>query len=233
MSFFRRLRLVACLAPIVVSLSLKQAKAQSALPVCPPPAAQEYLLLVRGESESERAEIASILPIESSVLICQYTDEVLVRAGGFTSLETANAWASYMTTEKGYESFVARPGGQTGSQANSQAEGQSVSNETSSEVGSEIGSETSGAIAYQPMRLGTGYAVLVDYGTRPEIATAVGQLVRPVGLAVYQQRAYLLAGYTTDAAAASATLQRLSDAQLSAVVVDAQQVVRLSAEVAR
>ncbi|MGC1525938.1 MAG: hypothetical protein WA783_07785 [Phormidesmis sp.] len=233
MSFFRRLRLVACLAPIVVSLSLKQAKAQSALPVCPPPAAQEYLLLVRGESESERAEIASILPIESSVLICQYTDEVLVRAGGFTSLETANAWASYMTTEKGYESFVARPVGQTGSQANSQAEGQSVSNEISSEVGSEIGSETSGAIAYQPMLLGTGYAVLVDYGTRPEIATAVGQLVRPVGLAVYQQRAYLLAGYTTDAAVASATLQRLSDAQLSAVVVDAQQVVRLSAEVAR
>lgn len=229
MSFFRRLRLVAFLAPMVVSLSLKQAKAQSALPVCPPPAAQEYLLLVRGESESERAEIASILPIESSVLICQYTDEVLVRAGGFTSLETANAWASYMTTEKGYESFVARPVDQTGSQANSQAEGQAVSNET----GNETSAGTSSAIAYQPMLLGTGYAVLVDYGTRPEIATTVGQLVRPVGLAVYQQRAYLLAGYTTDAAAASATLQRLSDAQLAAVVVDAQQVVRLSAEVAR
>ncbi len=220
MSFFRRFWLMACLAPAVVSLSLK-ANAQSSLPVCPPPAAQEYLLLVRGESESERAEIASILPIESSVLICQYVDEVLVRAGGFTSLETANAWASYMRTEEGFESFVTQPASSASGQVNSQADVRSVA------------SETNGAITYQPKLLDPGYAVLVDYGTRPEIATAVGQLVRPVGLVVYQQRAYLLAGYTTDLAAANATLQRLGNAQLAAVVVDAQQVVQLSAEVVR
>ncbi|MGB3299278.1 MAG: hypothetical protein WBA76_13490, partial [Phormidesmis sp.] len=90
-----------------------------------------------------------------------------------------------------------------------------------------------GLAAYQPSRLGTGYAVLVNYGAQPEIAQAVEQIVRPVGLAIYRQQAYLLADYTRDADSATATLQRLSDAQLTAILVDAQEVVRLSEEVAR
>ncbi len=226
MSFFRRLRLVSCLVPIFASLSLESAEAQSSLPICPPPAVEEYLLLVRGESETERAEIASILPIESPVLICQYTDEVLVRAGGFTNLETANAWVSYLSTTGGFESFVVQPASRASTQGTS-------SQDVNRPVSEGPGGETNGAIAFQPRRLGPGYAILVDYGTRPEVATTVGQLVRPVGLAVYQQRAYLLVGYTTDVEAANATLQRLSNVQLAAVVVDAQQVVQLSAEVVR
>ena len=211
----RRLLLAACLSSAAVCVPAQSATAQSGLPACPPPASNEYLLLVRGETEAERAEIADILPIESAVLICQYTDEVLVRAGGFTSLETANAWATYMESEQGFESFVSQPASQP------------VPNNGDGAVNGNA------SVGYQPNLLGSGYAVLVEYGTRPEVATAVGQLVRPVGLAVYQQRAYLLAGYTSDGAAASAILQRLSDAQLAAVIVDAQQVVRLSNEVAR
>ncbi|MEL7144508.1 MAG: hypothetical protein AAGL08_20140 [Cyanobacteria bacterium J06573_11] len=196
----------------VSGVSPKSAWAQSALPLCPPPAAQEYLLLVRGESEAERAEIAATLPVESSVLICQYTDEILVRAGGFTSLETANAWATYLKTEKGFDSFV------------SQASASPVVDN---------GNSTGEALAYQPRLLGPGYAVLVDYGSRPEVAEAVSQLTSSVGVAVYQQRAYLLAGYTSDAASASEMLQRLSNARLAAVVVNAEQVVQLSAEIVR
>ncbi|MGD1896115.1 MAG: hypothetical protein ACFB16_04090 [Phormidesmis sp.] len=214
MLFVRRLLLASFLIGSAASASglLRQsALAQSALPVCPPPTDSEYLLLVRGETEAERAEIASILPVESAVLICQYTDEVLVRAGGFSSLETANAWASYMTTEKGFESFVSQSAGQT--------------------AGAGTAAAASSSSAYQPRLLGSGYAVLVDYGSRPEVATSVGQLFRPVGLAVYQQRAYLLAGYTTDASSANATLQQLTNAQLAAIVVNAEQVVQLSAEV--
>lgn len=209
----RRLFLATCLLGATTSIAVQPVLAQSALPVCPPPASNEYLLLVRGETEAERAEIATILPVESAVLICQYTDEILVRAGGFTSLETANAWATYMETEQGFESFVSQP-------ASPSDPGSVASNGGASEV-------------YQPRLLGAGYAVLVEYGTRPEVAVAVGQLVRPVGLVVYQQRAYLLAGYTSDSTAANATLQRLSDAQLAAVIVDAQQVVQLSDEVAQ
>ena len=200
-----------------------RAIAQSALPACPPPANQEYLLLVRGQTEAERAQIATVLPADNTVLVCQYLDEVVVRAGGFTSLETANAWATYMTTVAGFESFVSRPAAE-----------QVAAASTTPEVGSTSNSAdgANGAI-YQPQRLGAGYAVLVEYGDRPEVATAVGQVVRPVGLAVYQQRSYLLADYTGDADSAAITLQRLSDAQLAAILVDAQQVVRLSTEVAR
>lgn len=191
--------------------------AQSSLPACPPPTSQEFLLLVRGQNEAERRQIASILPADNTVLVCQYRDEVVVRAGGFTSLETANAWATYMTSEEGYESFVSRPT-DTAQAAPSNGGGATAANPSA---------------GYQPLRLGAGYAVLVNYGDRPEIATTVSQVVRPVGLAVYQGQAYLLADYTGDSASATATLQRLSDAQTTAILVDASQVVRLTPEVAR
>lgn len=140
MLFVRRLWLAAvCVGMTGSFLPQKAVLAQSALPACPPPAAQEYLLLVRGRTEAERAEIASILPVESAVLICQYIDEVLVRAGGFTSLETANAWSTYMTTEQGFESFVLQSAAPV--------------------VDNGSGDRT---FTYQPQLLGSGYAVLVD-----------------------------------------------------------------------
>ena len=231
MLFFSRSLLALSISAAAASSALLPARslAQSRLPVCPPPVTQEYLLLVRGQNEAERRQIASILPAGNAVLVCQYRDEVVVRAGGFTSLETANAWATYMTTVEGYESFVSRPTDtaqldQVGSgEQTSSANGGSSSN----------GAYSSGSASYQPLRLGAGYAVLVNYGDRPEIADTVGQVVRPVGLAVYRGQAYLLADYTSDSASASATLQRLSDAQTTAILVDAQEVVRLTSEVAR
>ncbi len=219
-------------AGLVAALPMAPASAQSRLPACPPPANQEYLLLVRGETAAERSEIASILPEANSVLVCQYLDETLVRAGGFTSLETVNAWATYMATVEGFESFVSKPSGQVAVQPSGPLDAE-VGSQTSIQTSSQTSAGSSGTVAYQPSRLASGYAVLVNYGDRPEIATAVGQIVRPVGLAVYRQQAYLLADYTNNADSAAATLQRLSDAQLTAILVDAQEVVRLSAEVAR
>ena len=152
MLFPHRLSLAVCLlgaafgAPILSSplLGAGRAMAQSALPTCPPPANQEYLLLIRGESEAERAKIASVLPADNTVLVCEYLNEVLVRAGGFTSLETANAWATYLTTVEGYESFVSRPAGSAG------------------QPGGGGGAGASRDQRYQPRRLGAFYAVLVD-----------------------------------------------------------------------
>ncbi len=197
--------------------------AQSRLPACPPPVTQEYLLLVRGETEADRNKIASVLPAGNTVLVCEYLNETLVRAGGFDSLETVNAWATYMKTVAGFESFVSRPS-QTASLPPA-----TRSNSSTDRAAAPIAR----ALAYQPQRLAPGYAVLVDYGKRPELATTVGQFVNPVGLAVYQQRTYLLADYTSDAATAADTLQQLSDAQMAAILVDAQQVVQLVPEVAR
>ncbi len=207
-------------------LSTKPAAAQSEPPVCPSPASQEFLLLVRGQNEAERAEIASILPVESTVLICRYFDEVLVRSGGYTNLETVNAWASYMTSEAGYESFVIRPTDQpTAGSAETSPEEPAPATETASAT-----APTN--ISFDPVRLSAGYAVLVDYDSRPEIAATVSQLVSSVGLAVYQQRPYLLATYSESEDSASAILQKLSDAQLPAVMVDARDVVRLAESVA-
>ncbi|PZO46831.1 MAG: hypothetical protein DCF15_19830 [Phormidesmis priestleyi] len=218
---------LSCGAALFSPLWGTNAIAQSVLPACPPPVNGEYLLLVRGETESDRAQIAAALPAENPVLVCTYLNEPLVRAGGFTSLETANAWATYMTTEAGFESFVSKPSDTQTAIATTNNPAAPVAATTSAR------SSASGAISYQPRRLSDGYAVLVDYGDRPDVATAVGQVVTPVGLAVYQQRAYLLADYTADAAGAATTLQKLSDAQLAPILVDAQQVVRISTEVAR
>ena len=231
MLFFSRSLLALSISAAAASSALLPARslAQSRLPVCPPPVTQEYLLLVRGQNEAERRQIASILPAGNAVLVCQYRDEVVVRAGGFTSLETANAWATYMTTVEGYESFVSRP--TDTAQLDQVGSGEQTA---SANVGSSSNvAYSSGSASYQPLRLGAGYAVLVNYGDRPEIADTVGQVVRPVGLAVYRGQAYLLADYTSDSASASATLQRLSDAQTTAILVDAQEVVRLTSEVAR
>jgi hypothetical protein len=221
---------IACLSPLTLT---KPASAQSDPPACPPPASQEFLLLVRGRNEAERADIASILPIESSVLICRYLDEVLVRAGGFTSLETVNAWASYMTSEANYESFVLRPTDRPAT-ASSEAVAASESDTSADQQALDMASATTvpANVVFDPIRLASGYAVLVDYGSSPEIAATVSQLVPSVGLAVYQQRPYLLAAYSEDEASASAVLQQLNGAQLAAVIVDAQDVVRLAESVA-
>ena len=211
------------------ALTPLRATAQSSLPACPPPAAQEYLLLVRGKNEAERRQISAALPADNTVLVCQYLDEVLVRAGGFTSLETANAWATYMNTVEGYESFVSKPTDGT-AQADAPTATAQAPNQTPTEQ--PVRNSTSGSAIYQPLALGAGYAVLVNYGDRPEIANTVSQVVRPVGLAVYRGQAYLLADYTSDSDSAAATLQRLIDAQTTAIVVDAQEVVRMTPAVA-
>ena len=226
LSFAARLLSTGLGAGLGVSLlSVLATPVRAQLPVCPPPSGQEYLLLVRGDTEADRNKIAATLPPANSVLICSYLDETLVRAGGFTSLETVNAWATYMTTQEGYESFVSRP---SGSQVASTTGTQTVPQPGTSGTQRVVASN---GLGYQPRRLASGYAVLVNYGSQPEIAATLGQFVRPVGLAVYRQQAYLLADYTDDAQVAAATLQRLNDAQLSAILVDAQQVVRLTTEV--
>ncbi len=208
---------LAAIAPIVTAMP---AVAQSRLPACPPPINQEYLLLVRGETEADREQIAAVLPADNTVLVCEYLNETLVRAGGFESLETVNAWATYMTTVEGFESFVSRPSATQTAARPAASSGSSTG---------QVGTPTAD---YQPRRLAPGYAVLVDYGIRPEVAVTVEQIVRPVGLAVYRQRSYLLADYTSDAASAAITLERLSDAQLRAILVDAQQVVQMAPEIA-
>lgn len=87
---------------------------------------------------------------------------------------------------------------------------------------------------YSPQPLGAGYAVLVDYGNRPEVAIELRQaLSRDVGLVAYGQRPYLLAVQTADLAAANQVLQTLTGRNFTALIVDSQSAVLLTPVVAK
>jgi hypothetical protein len=183
-------------------------------PPCPPPAATEYLLLVRSNSETERSQVQNVLPANNPVMVCQYLDDTVVRAGGFNSLESANAWAQYMTEVQNLQAFVARP-----------ADGQG------GEVAETPAAETP-TIAYAPQRLTEGFTVLVDYRNQPEMALAVQQLLnQPVGVGVFQQRPYLMLAPTQDAAAAAQSLRSLNQNGFVTLMVEASQVVMLAPQV--
>jgi hypothetical protein len=146
----------------------------------------------------------SLLPADRPVLVCDYLTDVVVRTGGFTSLEAVNSWSVYLNDMEGFDAFVVSP-------ANATAD-----------------SSPSGNRSYQPQSLGSGYAVLVDYSNQLEVARSVQQrLGKPVGLAVYRDRPYLLASHTLDSASAAQLLGQLTAAGFAAVLVDSQPVVRL------
>ena len=69
---------------------------------------------------------------------------------------------------------------------------------------------------------------MVDYFSKPELATQVRQLVgKDIGLVSYRQRPYLLAVHTTDQRLANSTLQTLTDRGFWAMVVDSRRVTLL------
>ncbi len=177
------------------------------LPPCQPPNTSEYLLLVIGETEEQRQQVQALVPSGTTIAVCDYFGDPVVRIGGFTNLETASAWAQYLGGEvNDIQTFVARPP-------------TAVLPATSPST-------------YQPRPLGVGYAVLVDYDNRPEVALDVQQAIsREVGVAAYRQDPYLLALYTPDIQSASALLKILSDRNFAAMIVDGRQVMLLRAGV--
>ena len=204
----------------------------SDFPPCPPPADSEYLLLVRGETEEQRDRIQEILPVNNTVLVCSYLDDPVVRAGGFTSLETANSWAQYMTEVEGLQAFVARP---PDPEASSPATLTPTETSPDALSASPLSTESTaaGLPAYNPQALTSGFAVLVEYYNHPEVALDVQQLLnRDVGLVVYRQSPYLLAAQSPDAAIASETLRTLNDHDFTSILVDSSQVVLLTSSVA-
>ncbi|MEA5450702.1 hypothetical protein VB780_19135 [Leptolyngbya sp. CCNP1308] len=219
--------------------------AQAQFPPCPPPAANEYLLLVRSNTEAERTRVQNLLPSNSTVLVCDYLNDTVVRAGGFTNLENANAWAQYMTEVEGFQAFVARPatiaaqptpptGGTTPptSGTTPPADGTSPNNGTPA-PGTAPATTQTAPTTYAPQPLGTGFAVLVDYQYQPESAIAIQRQVgQAVGLAVHRQRSYLLIAHSPDVAGAASTLSVLTGLNIPGFIVDSQEVVMLTPAVA-
>ncbi|MEM1239832.1 MAG: hypothetical protein AAGI45_08335 [Cyanobacteria bacterium P01_H01_bin.26] len=193
---------------IVVLLSgglLAEGVAQS-YPDCPPPASGEYLLLVSGSDEATRDRTASVLPADHPVLVCNYLDDTVVRAGGFQSLEVANSWALYLSDIEQLDTVV-------------------VESTPSLEPAETAVAERQPQ--YEPTLLGDGVAVLVDYQQNPDIARQLSEQ-GAVGLAVYLQRPYLLVLHTTDTSVAATRLQQLVDSGLTSFLVDSERVIRLT-----
>lgn len=194
----------------MVGLGVGSPAVAQTFPPCPPPSSSEFLLLAQGRTEAERNQVQATLPTTTSVMVCQYLEDTVVRAGGFTSLENANAWAQYLTEVQGVPTFVVRPA-------------------TPGDATIPAPPQTPTPVAYLPQVLEAGYAVLVEYDNDPAIATTLeSTLGSGVGLAVYREKPYLLATYSRDLRTAAATLQQVSTTDLTAFVVDSREVILLA-----
>jgi hypothetical protein len=193
---------------------------QTATSVCQPPRADEYLLLVRNPTPEKRSQVQQILPTTADISLCSYDNQNVIRVSGFSTLDVANAWASYVTEVSGSQTVVLRPS-------------RTVGVERSPAMPTPTSQPASPVATYRPQALGAGYAVLVDYRNQPAIAAQVRQLLgQEIGVATYGQRPYLLAGYTENPTTASEMLKTLSDRGLLAVLVDGRRVVLLKSTVA-
>lgn len=172
-------------------------------PNCRPPKAGEFIVLVRSPTPALQAKVRSALPANTDSIICKYLNETVTRTGSFTQQENANAQAQYLKNTLGVSAFVVR------------AEPQPANT------------------AYNPKPLGTGYAVLVDYFNRPEVAKQVQQVLGSnVGLITYGEKPYLLAIHTQEQTQANAALKKLSDRGFFAMLVDSRKVMLLRAKIA-
>ncbi|AFY33097.1 hypothetical protein Cal7507_2676 [Calothrix sp. PCC 7507] len=195
--------LVLAMAGLIGGLS--SVTAQPANPVCQPPSAGEYLLLVISPTVDNQKQLRDALPTEIKSTTCQYLTDTVTRIGGFNKIDDANRWARYINNIVGLSAIITtRPGEPQPSQT----------------------------ISYNPQPLKAGYAVLVDYFNRPELANSVQKaLGGNVGFAAYGQRPYLLAIYTTNQQEAYNTLQKLNERGFVSYLVDSRKVMLLKSVV--
>lgn len=189
----------ACLVATVIHSN--PVLSQSTLPACQPPSTEEYLLLFLTPTANNQEQLRTVLPSELKSVTCKYLDQVVTRVGGFKKIEDANRWAKYVSNVVGLPSIIAQPMGLEPPKPN---------------------------YSYNPTVLGDGFAVLVDYFRRPELANSIQKIVGGnVGLVSYGERPYLLAVYTTNQTEAYRTLQKLNENSFFAILADGRKVMLL------
>ncbi|WP_334861466.1 hypothetical protein [Nostoc sp.] len=192
--------------------------AQQTIPLCKPPNAGEYLLLVVSPTANNQKQLRSALPPELKTITCKYLNETVTRVGGFNKIDDANRWARYVSNIVGLSAIITTRPTTAAVQPQSQPQPQPQSPQQT--------------VSYNPQALGEGYAVLVDYYNRPELVNSVQQLVGGnVGFVSYGQRPYLLAVYTTNQSEAYNTLQKLNNGGFVASIVDSRKVILLRSTV--
>ena len=209
-SILRKFKIPTALLLSTVSLlcGINSASAQRNTPTCQAPRTGEYLLLVVSPTSDNQTQLKRVLPSKIKTNTCKYLDDTVTRIGGFKKIDDANRWARYIKDSAGLSAIITtRPTGTpTPSQAGTQAT----------------------TISYKPRNLGDGYAVLVDYYNRPQLASEVRKAVKgDVGFVAYGRRPYLLATYTSNRNEAYQTLEELSKRGFFAIIVDSQKVMLL------
>ncbi len=194
-------------------LDMPQAPMPSVIyPECQPPSAREHLLLVVTPTPESMEAVQKSFPSSVSLGVCTYQEAVVTRVGGFTSQESAASWVRYMRDTKGLTAYVVQPVA-------------TVATPPSPTPSQPTRRPSAG---YDPQPLGAGYAVLVDFQNKPELAAKLQQATgRDVGLVAYQQRPYLLATYTTELSNVNELLKVLGDRGFWSIVVDGRRVVLL------
>ncbi len=193
---------------------IKPALAES---TCEPPEENEYLLLIVSPTSAEQRRVRRTLPEDIESEVCQYVDDIVTRVGGFEDRLIAEDWAAYLEDTVALQAYVVKPGAAV---ELIEQEPNSKQQPPTPAVGRQLSRS-----AFNPERLGPGYAVLVDYFNQPELAEQVRQaLGTDIGLVSYGQRPYLLIEYTSDAETAASTLKSLSRQGFWPMVVDSHRV---------
>ena len=199
--------------------------AQSSLADCQLPQSNEYILLVLTQTAETQQRVRNAFPETAQLNVCQYGENVVTRIGGFSKFEFANSWSQYIKENLDLLTIV-----QPSNLAQNPPTG-SADAVVDSPPRTPV-AQTPDNPEYNLQALGTGYAVLVDYFSNPDLAYQLQNLLgRKIGLVAYFARPYLLIEYTSRQVEANATASSLSQRGFSAAVVDSRQVTVLTTEI--
>ena len=203
---------------------------------CQPPSASEFLLFATARTLEAQALLRSKAPTDATTTVCRYQGEMVMRVAGFASEPSAAAWGQYLIRTTGIPTTIVRP---IPVVAAITPVTSGVTSGITTDVAPKITAIVSGAGAgsvgkrfspgvYKPQALSSGYAVLVNYNNRPDVAVQLGQaLSQDVGVAVYGERPYLFVTQTGEMSAANALVKLLNDRGFLALRVEAKSVVLL------
>jgi hypothetical protein len=198
-------KIIFCSSLAIIWAASTLVKAESPPPIstCQPPSKGQYLILVINSTAAEQDNIRQVLTPQYQTKVCKYLKDVVLRIEGFKNIVEANQQAQNLSQKvKAKIAIATYPNKTPATRPNS--------------------------TSYQPKPLSKGYAVLVGYASKPQIATRLHKfLKRKIGLVSYRQRPYLLASHLTDKTKARWIRKKLSDRGFATLLVDSTKVVLL------
>ncbi|MFZ1025975.1 MAG: hypothetical protein WAN66_07120 [Limnoraphis robusta] len=221
----------------------------SAAASCEPPEAGEYLVLIVSETTAEQDLARKTLPSDIKSEVCRYVEDLVTRVGGFKDQLIAEDWAAYLKESSGLQTYVVKPETVSERPPTRPVVNRSPASELQTEPRSQAQPRpqprpqtqpqpqpqpqpSTEQARFNPRRLGSGYAVLVDYLNQPDLAAEIEEITgTAVGLASYGQRPYLLVTQTNSLETATSTLQTLSNRGFLSLMVDSRRVTLISPNV--